>query len=295
MIPTLALLLLALDCHTVDGDRILGRDLAAASPALESIAPDAVIANAPLPGARRIFSPAEIGAIAHARQIEAERFDSICIERATAPLDPAKVVEAMRKSLALPDLAVEIVELSRFPVAAGEVVFPRDNLPPAGTSGSGIWKGYVSYSGGHQSVWANVILSTAVRRVVAAVDLSAGSVVTASDLRFEELRDFPTRTAPLTDMADAVGKAARRPIRVGAPLLAGDLVEPNCVERGQTVTVEVRSGAAVLVLDAVAESAGHRGETIAVRNSASGKVFRAQVREKGRLSLEIPTEAEGSK
>jgi flagella basal body P-ring formation protein FlgA len=289
------LLLLALDCHPVGGDRILGKDLATASTKFSGLPPNAVLAAAPLPGARRVLSVAELAAIARSHQIEGDGFEPICLERETAPLDPLKVVDAMRKSLGMPDLDVQIVELSRFAVAPGEIVFPREALPPAGADGAGIWKGYVSYGSGRQSIWANVRLSATVRRVVATADVPAGRALRAVDIRVEELRDFPTRQTPVTETADAAGKVARRPIRAGATLFAADLVEPNAVERGQTVLVEVRSGAALLKIEATAESAGRAGDTIPLRNRISGQVFRAEVKEKGRAVLALPAVDESPK
>ena len=113
------LLLLALDCHPVAGDRVLGKDLAAASEKFAGIAPDAVIAAAPMPGARRVLSALELSSIARSHRIDGDGFEPICVERETAPLDPVKVAEAMRKTLAMPALEVQIVELSRSAAAVG--------------------------------------------------------------------------------------------------------------------------------------------------------------------------------
>ena len=124
-----------------------------------------------------------------------------------------------------------------------------------------------------------------VRRVVAASDLRMGKPVPAEDVRVEDATDFPRRVAALTEVSKAVGKIPRHPIRAGAPLLANDLDEPNDVDRGQTVLVEVHSGAAVLKLEATAESSGRRGDMVLLRNTSSGRSFRAQVIEKGRVAV----------
>jgi flagella basal body P-ring formation protein FlgA len=289
------LLALALDCHPVAGDRILGSDLAAASAAFAGIPAATIIGNAPLPGARRFLSAVELSRIARANSLSDEGLEPICLERLTEALDPAKAMEAMTKSLAIPDGEIEILELSRFATPRGEVIFPRETLPQPGPNETAIWKGYVSHSAGRAAIWANVRIAVKSQRVVAAANLQAGHLLSAGDVRVEEFSGFPRRTAAMTDVEEAIGRAARRAIRAGAPLFAADLTEPNDVERGQTVRVEVRSGGAVLKLEATAESAGRRGDTIPLRNLSSGKIFRARVQEKGLAVLEFPSETESPK
>ena len=58
------------------------------------------------------------------------------------------------------------------------------------------------------------------------------------------------------------------------------------VDRGEIVTVEVQSGGAVLRIDAEAQASGRQGQSITLRNSTSGKIFRAKITGKGRVLLE---------
>jgi len=292
MIPIL-MLAAAVQCHVVTGDRILGSDLAAASPLLASLPPGLTIGNAPQPGARRFFEAEELARIARNSGITGSGFETVCLERLTEPLAPARIIEAMRKTLGVPGAEIEILDQSKFPVPRGELVFPRELLPQPGSGDSAIWNGYVDYSGGRFTVWASVRLRVPAHRVVAVYDLKQGHLVTPEDVRSEEAMEFPPRVASLTSAAAATGQEARRFIRAGTPLLATDLVQPNDIERGQTVTVEVRSGAAVLRMEATAVTAGRRGDTVALRNSTSGKTFQARVEEPGRAVLELlPSETE---
>jgi hypothetical protein len=52
-------------CHPVEGDRISARDLAAALPEFRTAPPEALVGQAPLPGARRTFHAPELRALAH--------------------------------------------------------------------------------------------------------------------------------------------------------------------------------------------------------------------------------------
>jgi flagellar basal body P-ring formation protein FlgA len=286
MIPLLMLAAAVFGCHPVAGGRIMGSDLAAASPAFRSAPPDLVAGYAPQPGLRRFLNAAELARIARANHIDAADFTPLCFERATAPPDPETVAAAMRKVLDAPDARIEILALSKFPAPRGEMVLPRASLVEPQTGDSTVWNGYIQYDGGRFPVWARVRLSVRQHRLIAAADLAPGLPVKTDSVRVEDCFDFPRRIPPLSSPEAAVGRVPRHVIPAGRPVTAADLQDPNEVNPGETVEVEVRSGTAVLKLEAKAVSAGRRGDTIAVRNASSGKLFRAQVEEKGRVLVQ---------
>ena len=283
MIMLLMLAAVAPECHPLGDGRILGSDLAAASAVFAALSPDLVIGNAPIPGARRFFEPAQLIRIAQANHLEAADFAPLCFERSTAALDPELVKAAMRKSLGPTPASIEILSISKYPAPQGELVFPRDSLLQPASGNSAVWNGFVAYDGGRFPVWARIRLTTLQSRVVSVVGLTPGHIVEASDLRVEEVNEFPKRPSPLTTIEGAVGLVARRALPAFSVLTATMLEAPNDVERGQTVAVEVHSGGAVVKAEAKAESAGHRGETIPVRNITSGTLFRAEIEGKGRV------------
>ncbi len=292
MILFLMLVAATTDCQAIAHDRILGSDLAAASAPLANLPPDSVIANAPRPGARRVFEPAELLRIARANNLEVSGLTPLCFERETSPLDPELVKSAMRRSLGDPRAGVEISSISKYPVPAGELVFPRETLMEPASGDSTFWNGYVAYDGGRFPVWAKVRLTVLKSRLVSLVDLLPGHVLSPTDLRLVEASEFPRRAPPLSNPEGAVGLVVRRAIPAGSVLTAAMLEPPNDVERGQTVLVEVHSGAATVKVEAKAESAGRRGETVAVRNAASGALFRAQIEGKGRVSVKCRSASE---
>ena len=87
----------------------------------------------------------------------------------------------------------------------------------------------------------------------------------------------PTKSDPITSLAQCVDRAAQAFHGRRSTLTPDDIAEPNDVDRGDTVTVEVRSGETVLMLPAQADTAGRRGQVIALRNAAGGKIFRARI------------------
>jgi flagella basal body P-ring formation protein FlgA len=283
MILFLMLAAAAPECRFLAHNRILGSDLAAASAAFAAAPPDLVIGNAPLPGARRLFEPAELIRIAYSNHLDVAGVTPLCFERSTAPLNPELVKAAMRQTLGIPLARIEILTISKYPAPQGELVFARDSLMQPASGNEAVWNGYVAYDGGRFPVWARIRLTTLQSRLVSAVDLMAGHVVESTDLRVEEAYEFPRRLPPLTTIGAAVGLVTRRAIPALSILTGAMLEVPNDVERGQTVMVEVHSGGAVLKLEAKAESAGHRGDTVSVRNATSGMLFRAEIEGKGRV------------
>src|ERR1017187_6036680 len=283
MIMLLILAAAAHECYPVKHGRILGSDLAAASAVFAAVPPDLVVGNAPLPGSRRLFEPAELIRIAHANHLEVADLTSLCFERPTALLDPELVKAAMRKSLGSASASIEILTISKYPAPQGELVFPRDSLLQPASGNSAVWNGFVAYDGGRFPVWARIRLTTFQSRVVSVVGLTPGHIVEASDLRVEEVNEFPKRPSPLTTIEGAVGLVARRALPAFSVLTATMLEAPNDVERGQTVAVEVHSGGAVVKAEAKAESAGHRGETITLPKINRGTLFRAEIEGKGRV------------
>jgi len=311
MIPILMFAAAAMRCHPVDGDRIRGADLAAAVPTLSALAPDVTIGFSPQPGARRLFDSGELARIARVNGLEdSGGFEPVCFERTLTPLDPAAVQAAMLRVLeapgahieaapgahieaapgahveAAPRAHIEIVELSKFPVPAGEIVFARTALPELGSNAPVTWSGSVVYDGGRFPIWARVRISVHQKRVIAVVALRPGRAVGEGDVAMEEVDEFPHSAPALASVDQAIGRVPRRSIPAGAPIMASVLDEANDVDLGQSVVVEVRSGAATVTVEAKAESAGRRGDMLSFRNPGSGKLFRARVEDKGHASID---------
>ena len=139
MIFLLMLAAAAPECFSLGHGRILGSDLAAASAQFAALPADLVIANAPSPGARRLFEPAELIRLARTNHLEVAEVASLCFERATAPLDPELVKAAMRKSLGELHASIEILTISKFPVPQGELIFVRESLTQPVSGDSATW------------------------------------------------------------------------------------------------------------------------------------------------------------
>lgn len=274
-------------CVPVNNERIRGSDLAAANAAFASIAPDEVIGFAPSPGRLRLLGPRELARLAARYGVKADSFQQICFERVTEPLTAARIVPALKKTLGLPDIEIHVLDFSRYPLPPGQLEFTRAGLPaapPPNTDAGIIWRGRVIVTE-HRSipVWARVKLLVAQQWVEAATNLPAGRPIAAGQVIQKSGKQFPTAHPGFKTIADVVGRKPSRLIRAGQIVSAAMLKDPDEIERGDSVSVQVLSGGAQLSFKARAESSGGMGQTIAVQNPVSGKRFVAVVQEKGKV------------
>jgi len=274
MIP----LLLALSCIPVDGPKLLARHFGSAAPEFQALAPETDMGYAPVPGAVRTIRPDELTRIGSKHGLAVTTSEPVCFSWDMTGLDPARVEQAMRLSLPS-EATLEVIEVSRGAIPAGELEFPHSMLK------AGLWRGYVKYgSGAKHDVWARVRVNLKQTRVIAAVPLKAGVRITADQLRVAQI-DAPPESGYVDRIEDAVGLVPKRPLTEGSALLTRVLDKPATVQRGDTVRLRVVSGAAQITLDVQAQAAGKVGELIAVKNPSSVRVLRARVENSGEVTL----------
>jgi len=270
---------LAVGAHS---DHVLAGDLAAAFPALAGVPPATPLGFAPAPGAARTFHIPELRALAQHLGIAAAPAREICVVQPAAPLEPPRLIEAMRRTL--PDAAIEITDFSRQPAPAGEIEFPLAGLRY--TAPQSLWFGSIRYGGNRRfAVWARVRIACRVPRVVARADLQAGRPIAAGQVAVEMRDGLPEPAVFAQSVAQVEGKCPRVPIRAGLEIRALLLENPQAVRRGDAVRVEVRSGGARLDFQALAETSGAVGETVLLRNPFSQKPFRATVEDRDRVRV----------
>lgn len=272
-------------CHPVEGDRILARELAAALPEFRTAPPDALVGQAPLPGARRTFHAPELRALAHRFGVALSTTEDICFEWSLQPLDRTRAVTAMRESLAVPGAKIEIKDAISDRVPKGVLEFPLSRLgtpSPTGPSAPVLWRGDVVYGDSHRfAIWARVEIAVPCKKLTAAESLRAGRPVEARQIRATTASCFPIAGKELPTVAQLAGMSPIHSISAGSELRLELLAPPNEINRGDAVHIEVRSGAARLDLTARALNAGRSGDTISVRNPESNKIFQARVTGKG--------------
>lgn len=283
MILSLTLTLaFTLPCRPVDSDQILGKDLAAANPAFETIAPDRVIAPTPVPGVDRIIHSDEVARIARANNIAIPApAPELCFARATEPLTADRLLPVLKRALNLDAAKVEILDFSHYPVPPGTLEFTRAGLNP-----NGVWRGSVTYSQGRSmAISAKVSITVDQTWVEATTLIDPGRIIQPDQLILRTAPRFPFGPAPADSIDFVTARKATRTIRPGEPVFATMLTAPHDVERGETVNVRVVAGQTELSFTAVAESSGRAGESVLIRNPDNGRFFQARIDSKGKVSV----------
>lgn len=277
-------------CLPVRGNRILGVDLALADPQFAALPSDLVVGFAPAPGARRIYSAAELQQIARANAIPFHPGAAVCFTITMRKVTEEEAAAAMRP--ALPENAeLRIVELPKVETPAGKIEFPIDGLAPPSPNdpGTQLWRGDVLYAGTLKAaIQARVAIEAKFNAVVAIRDLPANSIVNAASLRIETHTGSLEREKIAVRIDEVSGRMTKRALKAGAWIPVRALAEPPDVRRGDPVTVDVQSGTAHLELIAVAETSANEGEMVELRNPAGGRTFRGRLEPGCRVLLIVP-------
>lgn len=284
-------------CVSVTGPGIVGADLARALPQFAGIEANSPLAPAPLPGSTRVFYPSELQSIASRYSLHVTAPGEVCFRLAMETLNRERATEEMRRVLNIPDSRIELLEISPNLVPVGKVEFTREGLssPAAPDQRTPVfWRGNIIYAGDRRfPVQARVRIVAPLKRVVAVDALRSGVPVKAEQLRLEMVEGFPPLRSASLDLDRMVGMIPVRPVAAGAEVRLDNLTQPNDVNRGDLVHVEVRFGAAHLALMGRAESAGRIGEVVDIRNPESSKVFRARVEARDKVIV-LPNEGEAN-
>ena len=270
-------------CGVIDGDRIIGRDLAAISPAFAAIDAQIEISAAPLPGAQRVLRSDELVRLAKQNNIALEGLVSaVCFERATEILTVERLLPALRKAVGLEDARIEIVDFSHFGVPRGTLEFPKSSLMP-----NGLWRGRLLYDQSHSMpVWVKARITVDRTWVEAAEPLPTGKSILASQLIVKTGPRFPFDSTLIETIDELVGRRPVRTLTPGSPIIPAMLAIAHDVERGDLVAVEVKVGGAVLDFDATAESSGRAGDSILIKNPENGHSFLAKIQNKNHVLVE---------
>jgi flagella basal body P-ring formation protein FlgA len=280
-----ALAIPGLSCTSIEHDQITGADLANADSVFSSLPAEQVFGPAPAPGNRRVLLLSEVQRIAEKQGISAKPERDLCFEWTLQQLEPASVLAAMQESLS--EARIEIVELSKYPVPNGRLIFPVSGLQRIESSPL-LWRGHIEYGGQRKfSVWARVKVLVSARVVQAAENLRAGQPIRSDQLQTVQYEGPPLVGTFAGDVSDVLGRIPRGFVRSGTRINVSLLELPKDVSRGDLVTVEARIGAARVSVQARATSSGRRGELVQLQNESSGKMFRATIDSPGRAVIEM--------
>ena len=277
-------------CYPLSTDQIMGRDLAVAVPQLAFLPPDLKLGYSPAAGAQRLFRASQLEQLGERYGIKTKITAPVCFAWALKPLSSQLIADVMKKSLAAQgfsdgDVDLEVTDQYHSPVPDGEVSFPLQGLSAASDKPA-IWSGFVTYAGARKfTTWAQVRITVHQRQIVATRAISAGEMIGASDLMELDYRGPLKRLAILEHEADVLGKCARWSIPAGTVFTGNILQAVRDVAKDELVTVHIDSGAAHIETQGIADDGGYKGNVIRVRNTKTGRVFRARIDDRGVVTV----------
>jgi len=121
--------------------------------------------------------------------------------------------------------------------------------------------------------------------VVLARPLSRGETVRAADLMVERRAKSELTGDTLSLPAEALGLAARQPLRAGVPLRRNDLVKAEIVRRDEAVTLIYEAPGITLTVRGKALDGGAEGDLINVLNAQSKRTIQGVVSGPGRVII----------
>jgi flagellar basal body P-ring formation protein FlgA len=136
--------------------------------------------------------------------------------------------------------------------------------------------------------------------VALARNIERGETIRESDIYIERRPRNEITGDTLSTQETVIGQAAKRALRGGQPLRAGDLMKPDLVTRNDVVTIVFESGGVTLTMRGKALASGTEGETISVLNPQSKRTLQATVDKKpgvvvvGRNAHQLAAESTGS-
>lgn len=277
-------------CLPVHGEAIVAGDLAAVNPAFAALDPKTRISTAPLAGARRVFRGPELARLARQHGLAAGPLRDACFAWPAGTITPQRLARVMAGVLGCEPGAIEIVEQSRFPAPAGDLVFEKKDLAEVPGAGGRLlfWKGFVRYSAGWRfPVWARLRIVAPARRLIARTPLPLGEPIPAEAIETIVVADAGAAGGWVTSETEVVGRVPRMRIEPGAAIRLTDLASPPEIQAGDLVQVEVRNGAMRIRSEARAERSGRAGDMIPLINPASSSHFRGRVEGKDRVVVTV--------
>lgn len=126
-------------------------------------------------------------------------------------------------------------------------------------------------------------LTETAETVTLARALARGEVVRQGDVVAERKPRGEVASDAIVRPELIIGQAARRALRAGQTVRAGDLMKPDLVARNDTVTIVFETPGIVLTARGKALASGAEGELVPVLNPQSKRVVQATVEGPGRV------------
>jgi flagella basal body P-ring formation protein FlgA len=125
--------------------------------------------------------------------------------------------------------------------------------------------------------------------VTLARPLDRGALIKSSDVILERHPRTEVGRDAITDSARVIGQAIRNAVQAGRPLRPGDLMKPELVSRGDSVTLVYEVPGITLTVLGKASEGGAQGDTVSVLNEQSKRSVQGVVTGPGRVTVHAAT------
>lgn len=243
---------------------------------------DHVLAPAPALGGELVLSAHDLARISDAFGFgwKAQNpMEKTVIRREAQEIDRYQIEAALQEKLAesLPGQKFETVFDSR----AGAFYIPPHEIAAVSVEdlrydlARGVFRATLAAGGVRRDIAGQLHLLTSVP--VLAQAKRSGDIITASDITYLDIRSAEISAQTLIDEKQMLGLSPRRNLSAMRPVAAGDIVQPQLVKKGETVTVTLQNGSMYLTTQARALENGGAGSLIKVMNMSSRQVLDAVV------------------
>ncbi len=245
------------------------------------------VAPAPALGTRVTYNAAWLGAVAREHHVAwqpSSEFDQTSVERASRIIDADTVGQRILAAAAADGPAGDAtIQLDnpglRFVVpaeASDAMALDGLNIDPR----SGRFSVFVTAPANSDNAQRQRVSGRIVYQVTIAVPAHAmaiGDVFGPADVSETKLPRDRVAADAITNPQQLIGKAARRILRAGETVRAGDIADPVVVHKGDLVTIELDTAGMQLTAQGKAAEDGAMGASIRVANTQSNRLLDAFV------------------
>lgn len=245
------------------------------------------VAPAPAPGTRVTYNAAWLGSVAREHHLAwqpSSEFDQTSVERASRVIDADAVGQRILAAAAADtpntDASIQLDNPGlRFIVpaeASDAMAIDGLNVNPR----TGRFSVFVTAPANSDNAQRLRVSGRIVYQVTIAVPahgMSIGDVFGPADVTETKLPRERVASDAITNRQQLVGKAARRILRAGETVRAGDIAEPIVVHKGDLVTMALNTAGMQLTAQGKAVEDGAMGASIRVTNTQSNRVIDAVV------------------
>ncbi|MEI2383871.1 flagellar basal body P-ring formation chaperone FlgA [Breoghania sp. JC706] len=222
----------------------------------------------------------------------------VVVHRAALSVGPEALAKLIRTALAArtgsqsaDDLEIEYSDPLPTLTADPAALEPVKLLRLEYSSYNGRFDALFSVENGHENARFTVfgVARETAEIVTFAKRIARGETVSAHDLETIRVPKTALRDDTVTDPANIIGMAVRRPMAPGRPLASRDFEEPLAVERRSKVIITYKVAGLTLTVQGEAMADGTKGDVIDVLNIQSRRTIQAVVTGPGRVSVQPRT------